>query len=77
VAARDPTIQQYSWLVGVQLVEFMTFNVESEFLSLFVHGYKTAESRGSGQSCVATTTVGGHFLQSSAKSPGQKGDKET
>jgi len=28
----------------VQFVEFMTFNVESEFLSLFVHGYKTAES---------------------------------
>jgi len=31
----------------VQFVESMTFNVESEFLSLFVHGYKTAESRGS------------------------------
>jgi len=25
----------------------MTFNVESEFLSRFVHGYKTAESRDS------------------------------
>ena len=35
----------YSWLAGVQFVEFMTFNVESEFLSLFVHGYKRAESR--------------------------------
>jgi len=29
----------------VQFVEFMTFNVESEFFSLFVHGYQTAESR--------------------------------
>jgi len=38
-------IQQYSWLAGVQFVEFMTFNVEGEFLSLFVHGYKTAEFR--------------------------------
>ena len=25
----------------------MTFNVEGEFLSLFVHGYKTTESRDS------------------------------
>ena len=25
-------------------IEFMTFNVEDEFLSLFVHGYKTAKS---------------------------------
>jgi hypothetical protein len=31
----------------VQFIEFMTFNVEGEFLSLFVHGYKTAESRDS------------------------------
>ena len=29
----------------MQFIEFMTFNVESEFLSPFVHGYKTAESR--------------------------------
>jgi len=29
----------------VQFIEFMTFNVEDEFLSLFVHGYKTAESQ--------------------------------
>ena len=28
----------------MQFVEFMTFNVESEFLSLFVRGYNTAES---------------------------------
>jgi len=28
----------------VQFVEFMTFNGESEFLSLFVHGHKRAES---------------------------------
>ena len=38
-------VQQYSWLAEVQFVEFMTFNVESEFLNLFVHGYKTAEFR--------------------------------
>jgi len=31
----------------VQFVELVTFNVESEFLSLFVHQYKTAESRDS------------------------------
>ena len=29
----------------MQFVEFMTFNVESEFFSLFVHGYRWAESR--------------------------------
>ena len=28
----------------MQFVEFMTFNGESEFLSLFVHGHKRAES---------------------------------
>jgi len=31
----------------VQFIEFMAFNAEGEFLSLFVHGYKTAESRDS------------------------------
>jgi len=45
VAARYHTAVQL--VGGVQFVEFMTFNVESEFLSLFVHGYKTAESRDS------------------------------
>jgi len=35
----------YNWLAGVQFLEFMVFNVESKFLSLFVHGFKTAESR--------------------------------
>ena len=35
----------YRWLEGVQFIEFMTFNVESKFLSLFVHGFKQAESR--------------------------------
>jgi len=35
----------YNWLEGVQFIEFMTFNVESEFLSLFVHGFKRAESQ--------------------------------
>ena len=29
----------------MQFVKFMTFNVESDFFSLFVHGYKQAESR--------------------------------
>jgi len=33
------------WLDGVQFIEFMIFNVESEFFSLFVHGFKRAESR--------------------------------
>jgi len=35
----------YRWLEGVQFIEFMTFNVESEFLSLLVHGIKRAESQ--------------------------------
>ena len=35
----------YRWLEGVQFIEFMTFNVESEFLSLFVHGFKQAETQ--------------------------------
>ena len=34
----------YNWLARVQFLELMVFNVESEFLSLFVHGFKTAES---------------------------------
>jgi len=35
----------YNWLAGVQFLEFMVSNVKSTFLSLFVHGFKTAESR--------------------------------
>jgi len=35
------------WLAGVQFLEFIVFNVESEFLSLGLHGFKTAESWGS------------------------------
>ena len=35
----------YRWLEGVQFIEFMTFNVESEIFSLFVHGFKRAESQ--------------------------------
>jgi len=31
----------------VEYVDFLTFNVEREFLSLFVHGLKTGESRNS------------------------------
>jgi len=38
-------ILEYRWLAEVEFVEFMTFNVESEFLCLFVHGFKSAESR--------------------------------
>jgi len=38
-------MMMYNWLAGVQFLEFMVFNVESEFLSLFVHGFKTAESK--------------------------------
>jgi len=37
----------YDWSAGVQFLEFMAFNVESEFLSLFLHGFTTAESRNS------------------------------
>ena len=29
----------------MQFIEFLIFNVESEFPSLFVHGFKRAESR--------------------------------
>jgi len=35
----------YNQVAGVQFLEFMVFNVESEFLSLFVHRSKTGESR--------------------------------
>jgi len=35
----------YRWLEGVQFVEFITFNVESKFLSLCVHRFKWAESQ--------------------------------
>jgi len=35
----------YNWLAGVQFLEFMVFNVGSEFPSLFVYRFKTAESR--------------------------------
>jgi len=35
----------YRWLEGVQFIEFMTFNVESEFLSLCVHRFKRVESQ--------------------------------
>jgi len=38
-------MMMYNWLAGVQFLEFMGFNVESEFLSLFVYRFKTAESR--------------------------------
>ena len=30
---------------SAEFLEFMVFNVESEFLSLFVHRFKTAESQ--------------------------------
>jgi len=43
----------------------MTFNVESEFLGLFVHGFKRAESldRCRVELGLATTAMGGHILQ--------------
>ena len=40
-------IMTYDWLARVQFLEFMVFNVESEFVSLFLHGFKTAKSRDS------------------------------
>jgi len=38
-------IKTYHWLTDVNFLEFWTFNVEFEFLSLFLHGFKTGESR--------------------------------
>jgi len=38
-------IKEYQWLTDVDFLEFWTFNVELEFLSLFLHGFKTGESR--------------------------------
>jgi len=38
-------IKIYHWLTDVNFLEFWTFNVEFEFLSLFLHGFKTGESR--------------------------------
>ena len=35
----------YRCLKEMHFIEFMTFNLESEFLSLFVHGFRWAESR--------------------------------
>jgi len=35
----------YHWLTDVNFLEFWTFNVEFEFPSLFLHGFKTGESR--------------------------------
>jgi len=40
-------IMTYDWFAGVQFLKFMILNVESEFLSLFLHGFKTAESQDS------------------------------
>jgi len=40
-------IMTYDWLATVQFLEFMVFIVEGEFLSLFLHGFKTAESQNS------------------------------
>ena len=37
-------IMTYDWFAGVQFLKFMILNVESEFLSLFLHGFETAES---------------------------------
>ena len=35
----------YLWLTDVNFLEFWTFNMKFEFLSLFLHGFKTEESR--------------------------------
>ena len=35
----------YRWLEDVQLIDILTFNVESEFFSLFVHRFKRTESQ--------------------------------
>jgi len=36
---------QYQWLTDVSFLEFWTFNVELQILSLFLHGFQTGESR--------------------------------
>jgi len=41
----EAVFEACTWLIGVKYVEFITFNVESDFSSLFVHGFKTGESR--------------------------------
>ena len=38
-------VKTYHWLTDVNFLEFWTINVEFEFLSLFLHGFKTGESR--------------------------------
>jgi len=38
-------IKTYHWLTDVNFLEFWTFNVKFEFLSQFLHGFKTGESR--------------------------------
>ena len=43
----EAVCEAFTWLIGVEYEEFMTFNVEREFLSQFVHGLKTGESRNS------------------------------
>jgi len=35
----------FRWLTGVKHLRLSTFNVAAEFLSLFIHGFKTGESR--------------------------------
>jgi len=38
-------IKTYHWLTDVNCLEFWTFNMEFESLRLFLHGFKTGESR--------------------------------
>jgi|Transcript_68310 hypothetical protein len=68
-------MMMYNWLAGVQFLEFMVFNVESEFLSLFVHGFKTAESRNN--LIVANLTLRKHpWVAIFCKTPPNPQDKE-
>ena len=68
-------MMMYNWLAGVQFLEFMVFNVESEFLSLFVHGFKMAESRNN--LIVANLTLRKHlWVAIFCKTPPNPQDKE-
>ena len=87
INATPPQMKQFlvcffpfiKWLAGVQFLEFMVFNVKSEFLSLFVHRFKTAE-------CQDTILVAnlelrqqpwGSIMENFPEPIGHKGDKRT
>ena len=40
----SPVIKIYQWWTDINFLAFWTFNVQFEFLSLFLHGFETGES---------------------------------